>query len=122
MTFEGWAVTYGTKCDDGCVFVAGCFETENRKIVPIFYRHQGEQIGIARLASREKGLYAYCDICDGRVAKKVAKGRLKALSIGAEITEFQGNLLMKGTVKEISIVSKGADPNCKIEEVKPCNI
>lgn len=124
--FGGWATKYNLNCSDGRVIAKGAFKHLNNKIVPMVWNHDhtGPEavIGKALLQHRDDvGVYAYCDF-NGTETAKTAKelvkhGDITSLSIYANKLKQQGNVVVHGEIREVSLVLAGANPGAFIEQV-----
>ena len=78
-------------------------------------------LGHALLENREDGVYAYCKFNDteaGRNAKLLVEhGDVSALSIYANQLKQQGNNVLHGAIREVSLVLAGANPGAFIDSV-----
>jgi HK97 family phage prohead protease len=130
--FGGYATRHDVECADGRVILPGAFEQQNGTIVPLVYSHEhrnpGNVLGHCKLEYRPEGVYAHAyfnDTPNGQIVKtQVKHGDLKFLSIFANgLTEkARGGIahaksVMKGSIKEVSVVIAGANPGALIDYV-----
>lgn len=121
--FGGWATRHGLKCSDKRVIMQGAFAHMDGKKVPLMWGHQHNDVfhvlGHAILENRAEGVYAHCKFNDtesGREAKKaVQHGDIEALSIYANQLRQQGDNVMHGEIREVSLVVAGANPGAFID-------
>lgn len=121
--FGGWATRHGLRCSDKRVIVQGAFAHMDGKKVPLMWGHQHNDVfhvlGHAILENRAEGVYAHCKFNDtesGREAKKaVQHGDIEALSIYANQLRQQGDNVMHGEIREVSLVVAGANPGAFID-------
>ena len=123
--FSGWATRANLKCSDGRVIRKDAFKNNDGQKVPLVWNHQhnspDEVLGHAILENREDGVYAYCTLNDtpsGKVAKELVKhGDVNALSIYANRLKQQGENVIHGVIREVSLVLAGANPGASIDAV-----
>lgn len=123
--FTGWATRANLKCADGRVIMKDAFKHNDGQKVPLVWNHQhndpNEVLGHALLENRDEGVYAYCKFNDtesGQTAKMLVQhGDVSALSIYANKLKQQGENVIHGTIREVSLVLAGANPGAFIESV-----
>ena len=123
--FSGWATRNGLKCSDGRTILKDAFKHNDGQTVPLVWNHQHNDplniLGHARLENRESGVYAYCKFNDtpaGQNAKELVKhGDVSALSIYANQLKQQGDNVLHGCIREVSLVLAGANPGAFIDSV-----
>lgn len=121
--FEGWATKNDLLCDDGVIIQSGAFNIKDGEKVPVVWNHQhntvGSTLGHAILENRKAGVWAYVYLNDtdaGKHAKTAVKhGDLDALSICATNISMDGNLVVHGVIRELSLVLAGANPGARIQ-------
>lgn len=123
--FGGWASEYGVLCGDGRTILSGAFADQDGAEVPLVWghNHSGPKsiLGYAHIEHRDKGPYiwgSFNDTEDGAYAKAaVNHGDIKYLSIFADHLTKKGSDVMKGTIKEVSLVPfGGANPGAYIDQ------
>lgn len=123
--FGGWASEYGVLCGDGRTILSGAFAAQDGAEVPLVWghNHSGPKaiLGTAHIEHKDKGPYIYGsfnDTEDGQYAKAaVNHGDIKFLSIFADHLVKKGSDVMKGTIKEVSLVPfGGANPGAYIDQ------
>ena len=123
--FSGWATKNNLKCSDGRTIMKDAFKHNDGAIVPLVWNHQHNDplnvLGHALLENREDGVYAYCSFNDteaGIEAKKLVEhGDVTSLSIYANQLKQQGNNVVHGSIREVSLVLAGANPGAFIDSV-----
>ena len=123
--FCGWATRNNTKCSDGLTIMRDAFKDCDGLTVPLCWGHNHDDpsrvLGHALLENREDGVYTYCKFNDteqGQNAKLLVEhGDVTALSIYANKLKKQGNFVMHGAIREVSLVLAGANPGAYIETV-----
>lgn len=123
--FSGWATKANVQCADRRTIMKDAFKHNDGQTVPLVWNHQHDNpfnvLGHALLENRAEGVYAYCTFNDteqGRNAKGlVQNGDVKSLSIYAnQLTQDRGNVL-HGTIREVSLVLAGANPEAYIDAI-----
>lgn len=122
--FGGYASRNNVVCNDGKIIRPGAFDEQDGQEVTLVFMHDHKNldniIGRAKIECRPDGTYCYGKFNDspkGQLAKRdVMDGSLNALSIWANDLVF-GPVkdIVKGTIREISLVISGANPGAFIE-------
>ena len=123
--FSGWATKANLKCSDGRVISPGAFKDMDGATVPLVWGHNHSDpmcvLGNAVLEHRDEGMYTYGTFNDteqGRNAKTLVEhGDVVALSICANKLEQDGDTVMHGIIREVSLVLAGANPGAFIDSV-----
>ena len=123
--FSGWATKNNLKCSDGRTICKDAFKDNNGQTVPLVWNHQHNDpfnvLGHAVLENKEEGVYAYCKFNDteqGQNAKLIVEhGDVMALSIYANQLKQQGQSVLHGAIREVSIVLAGANPGAFIDSI-----
>lgn len=123
--FSGWATRNDLTCADGRIIKRDAFKDCDGTKVPLCWNHDHNSpdkvLGHALLENRDEGVYAYCSFNDTDSAKEakelVAHGDVRALSIFANKLKQNGNNVLHGAIREVSLVLAGANPGAYIEEV-----
>lgn len=123
--FSGWATKANLKCSDGRVISPGAFKDMDGATVPLVWGHNhGDPmcvLGNAVLEHRDEGMYTYGTFNDteqGRNAKTLVEhGDIVSLSICANKLEQDGDTVMHGIIREVSLVLAGANPGAFIDSV-----
>lgn len=123
--FSGWATRNNLKCSDGLTIVKDAFKINDGGRVPLVWNHDHNDplnvLGHAILENRDEGVYAYCTCNDtesGKAAKTLVEhGDVSALSIFANKLKKQGQNVIHGAIKEVSLVLAGANPGAFIDSV-----
>lgn len=126
-TFDccGWATRNDLECSDGRIIRHGAFDSNDGKKVPVVFNHEhkdiGQVLGHAILETRDEGVYSYISFNGskaGRQAKaSVEHGDLDELSIYANKLQQNGCNVLRGDIKELSLVIAGANPGAYIEDI-----
>ena len=123
--FSGWATKNNLQCSDKRIIMKDAFKHNDGKQVPLVWMHQHNDpdnvLGHALLQNMEEGVYAYCSFNDsesGLQAKELVKhGDVNQLSIYANQLKQQGNNVMHGNIREVSLVLAGANPGAFIDSI-----
>lgn len=123
--FSGWATRANLRCSDGRVILKDAFKDNNGKEVPLVWNHQHNDpynvLGHALLENRDDGVYAYCTFNNtdsGKQAKLLVQhGDISSLSIYANQLRQNGNNVVHGEIREVSLVLAGANPGAFIDQV-----
>lgn len=123
--FSGWATRNNLKCSDGRTIMKDAFKHNNGQTVPLVWNHQHNDplnvLGHALLENREEGVYAYCKFNEtesGKNAKLLVEhGDVSALSIYANQLKQQGSNVLHGSIREVSLVLAGANPEAFIDNI-----
>ena len=123
--FSGWATKNDLKCSDGRTIRKNAFKDCDGEVVPLVWSHKEEGpfnvLGHVLLENRDEGVYAYGvfnNTVAGQNAKEIVEhGDVKALSIFANhLTQNKGDVL-RGKIREVSLVYAGANPGAFIDSV-----
>lgn len=123
--FSGYVTKNDIKCSDGRVIRHGAFSADNGKTVPLVWQHLIQQpsniLGQILLEERDDGMYGYAVFNhteNGSLAKELVHSHnLDSLSIHATDAIQRGSDVIKGVIKEVSLVISGANPGAKIDNV-----
>lgn len=123
--FGGWATKYNIACSDGRTILNDAFKHCDGMQIPLVWNHNYSGpdgiIGKATLKHADVGVYAYCEFNENDTAKTaknlVVHGDITALSIYANKLKQDGGKVLKGDIKEVSLVLAGANPGASIQEV-----
>lgn len=123
--FAGWATRSNMLCSDGLTISKDAFKHNDGKVVPLVWNHCHNDplnvLGNALLKHRDGDMYAYCSFNEtdsGKAAKMIVKhGDVISLSICANKLQKQGNCVMHGEIREVSLVLAGANPGARIDNV-----
>ena len=123
--FSGYATRNDLLCGDGRIIKKDAFKDCDGKTVSLVWNHDHSNpesvLGHALLENRDDGVYAYCTLNDteaGRHAKELVQhGDVTALSIYANKLKQNGNNVVHGIIRELSIVLAGANPGAYIDFV-----
>ena len=123
--FSGWATKANIECTDGRTIMKDAFKHQDGARVSLVWNHDHKSpdnvIGHAMLENREEGVYAYCTFNDtekGKVSKMLVEhGDVHSLSIYANRLKQNGNKVVHGTIRELSLVLAGANPGAVIDTI-----
>lgn len=123
--FSGYATRNDLTCGDGRVIKKDAFKHNDGKTVSLIWNHDHNNpdavLGHAILENRDDGVYAYGifnDTEQGRNAKALVQhGDVSSLSIWANKLKQNGNEVVHGEIRELSLVLAGANPGAYIDFV-----
>lgn len=123
--FSGWATRNNIKCADGRTIRENAFIENDGMTVPVVWDHKHDDpfnvLGHALLKNKKDGVYCYVSLNDtaaGRQAKNlVTSGDINALSIFANQLKQKGGDVIHGLIREVSLVTAGANPGAYIDSV-----
>ena len=123
--FSGWATKANIKCSDGRVISPSAFKDMDGATVPLVWGHNHSDpmcvLGNAVLEHHDEGVYTYGTFNDTeqRPNEKtlVAHGDVVSLSICANKRDQDGDIVMHGIIREVSLVLAGANPGAFIDSV-----
>lgn len=124
--FSGYATKYGVLCTDGRTIVADAFKHEDKKRVPLMWRHDDKTpenvLGYAIL-EHEAGVGVktqafFNSTPSGLHAKSMVEhGDIDMLSIKAIRLQHEGTNVVYGDLTEVSLVPTGANKEARIDSV-----
>lgn len=123
--FSGYATKNDIVCSDGRVIKQDAFKHNDNDTVPLVWQHMHNTpenvLGHAVLENREDGVYARCKFNNttaGKNAKELVEhGDINSLSIYANKLVQEGNNVIHGNIREVSLVLSGANPGALIDNV-----
>ena len=123
--FEGWITKNNVRCSDGVIIRENAFAHCDRKTVPLVYNHDHDTLdnilGYCELENHPEGVYGrayFNDTESGELAKKIVQhGDVTGLSVYANGLVRRGDNVVKGDIKEVSLVLAGANPGAHITYV-----
>jgi hypothetical protein len=123
--FSGWATKVGLKCSDGVTIMRNAFQHMDKARVPLVWQHGHNNpeniLGHAILENHDEGVRAHAffnNTKQGQDAKEYVKhGDIKFLSIYANQVSKQGQNVVHGMIREVSLVLAGANPGAIIDNV-----
>lgn len=121
--FSGWATKNDLLCSDGRTIRKDAFKNNDGVKVPLVWNHEHNDplavLGHAVLENRPDGVYAYGKFNDsdqGKAAKKlVENGDVRSLSIWADQLKEIGKDVIRGNIRELSLVLAGANPGAYVD-------
>ena len=116
--FSGYATRNDLLCGDGRIIKKDAFKHNDGKTVSLIWNHDHNNpdavLGHAILENRDDGVYAYGifnDTEQGKTAKALVQhGDVSSLSIWANKLKQNGNEVIHGEIRELSLVLAGANP------------
>ena len=123
--FSGWATRNDLQCADGRIIRKNAFKHNDGQTVPLVWNHEHnkpeEILGHALLENREDGVYTYGKFNNtesGKLAKMLVEhGDITSLSIYANKLRQDGNNVLHGAIREVSLVLAGANPGAFIDSI-----
>ena len=123
--FSGYATKNDLLCADGRVIRHDAFKDNDGQVVPLVWQHVHDDpmnvLGHALLENRDDGVYAYAKFNDtpsGKHAKQmVQNGDIVSMSIYANRLKQNGNDVVHGIIREVSLVLAGANPGALIDNI-----
>lgn len=123
--FSGWATRHDLLCGDGRTIRKNAFKDNDGQTVPLIWNHdhvrQDAVLGHALLENRDDGVYAYCTFNQTEAGKHahdlVRNGDVRSLSIYANKLKQEGDDVIHGCIRELSLVLAGANPGAYIDFV-----
>lgn len=120
--FDGWVTKNDIPCTDGRVIRRDAFKENDGCKVPLVYQHDHSDpsnvLGHMMLENRAEGVYGYAVFNNTQKAQDakelVRHGDLNSLSIYANRLRQNGNEVLHGSIKEVSLVLCGANEGAKI--------
>ena len=123
--FSGWVTKNDVRCSDGRVIRHNAFKDQDGTKVPLVWMHQHGGIenvlGNVLLQNRPEGVYGYGSLNESEgadMARIILKhDDVTAMSIYANNLTSNGSDVVHGTIREVSLVLAGANPDARIDEV-----
>lgn len=123
--FSGVATKYNVQCADGRIIRDDAFKECDGQTVPLVWNHRHDSpfniLGHALLKNVKGGVRAYCSFNDSESAMAaktaVRNGDIDSLSIVANQLVQNGNDVVHGIIREVSLVLAGANPKALIDDV-----
>lgn len=123
--FSGYVTKNNIRCSDGRTICKNAFAECDGMVVPLVWNHQhdepGNILGHTLLQNRADGVYGYSSLNNTDAAKGVAEqikhGDITAMSIYANNLSQQGDNVIHGAIREVSLVLAGANPGAYIDSV-----
>lgn len=118
--FSCWVVKYDGSRVHGRIYQKDSLKNNDNIFVPLCWNHNhfdsNNVLGTALLEHRDgDGVYAYCRLNDGPYLENIIKllkdrGML-ALSPFVNQIKYNGNIIMCGSIREVSLVPERVDKN-----------
>jgi HK97 family phage prohead protease len=123
--FAGYVTKENVTCQDGLVIKHGAFQKQDGTEVPLVWQHQHNSpdnvLGRVLLKTVDNGVYGYGKFNDTESAKTaqelIQHGDVNAMSIYANHVKHNGPDVIHGSIIEVSLVLRGANPGATIDEV-----
>ena len=123
--FSGYATKNDIVCGDGRIIRHDAFKDSDGTTVPIVWQHIHNDptnvLGHALLENHDDGVYANCKLNDserGKAAKELVRhGDINSMSIYANKLQQNGQNVIHGVIREISLVLAGANPGALIDNL-----
>lgn len=123
--FGGYATKNDIQCSDGRIIRRNAFKDNDGMTVPLVWQHVHNDptnvLGHALLENRPDGVYAYCKLNKTEKAEAakeiISHGDVDSLSIFATQLTQQGNSVVHGAIKEVSLCLAGANPEAVIDNL-----
>lgn len=123
--FGGYVTRNDLRCTDGRTIRHGAFKDCDGATVPLVWQHMHNSpdnvLGHAVLENRSDGVYGYCTLNQsdaGRQARElISHGDISSLSIYANQLRQNGNDVIHGVIREVSLVLAGANPGAFIDNL-----
>ena len=121
--FSGWATKNDLRCSDGRTIRRNAFAGDDGHTVPLVWQHSHNNpenvLGHALLQNKDEGVYAYCTFNNTNsvryVKELIRRGGIWALSVYATDIEQDHGIMLRGSIKEVSLVLAGANPGAFID-------
>jgi hypothetical protein len=123
--FSGYATRAGIRCTDGVTIQPNAFKEQDGSTVPLLWAHghtdPAAVLGHAVLTNKPDGVWvdAFFNGSKGADAAKsaVEHGDIKRMSIWANRLKKQGDKVLGGVIREVSLVLAAANEGATIEKV-----
>lgn len=123
--FSGWVTRYNVRCSDKRTILPNAFKHHDGGRVPLVWNHNHNEmenvVGHIDLENHPEGVYGYGYLNHsekGQLAKTlVDEGDITGLSIYANQLQQNGNDVLHGNIREVSLVLAGANPAAFIDNV-----
>lgn len=123
--FSGYVTKHNVKCSDGRTISKEAFRGSDKARVPLVYQHNHSSVdqvlGYVDLEHRDEGVYGYASFNGTPNAisakEQVRHGDITSMSIYANHIQQNGNLVVHGEIKEVSLVLSGANPGARIDNL-----
>lgn len=124
--FSGMATKYGVECSDGRTILADAFEHEDKKRLPLLWRHDDKSpenvlghVILEHISGEGVRSEAYFNETPrGQHSRQMVEhGDVDSLSIKAIRLRQQGTNVTYGDLTEVSLVPHGANKEARIESV-----
>ena len=118
LGFAGYAAVFDAPDRGGDVIRRGAFAGAGA--VPLLWQHRGEPVGSVTVAEDTRGLRAIGSIDDPELARLVAAGAVRGLSIGYRTLEARHGArreIRRVALVEVSLVARPMQPLARVHAV-----
>lgn len=123
--FDGWVTKNDILCTDGRIIRKDAFKDDDGCKVPLVFQHSHDDpsnvLGYVVLQNRPEGVWGLASFNNTQKAQDakelVRHGDLNSLSIYANKLRQNGNNVLHGSIKEVSLVLAGANAGAKIQNL-----
>lgn len=123
--FGGYVTKANVLCTDGVTIDPGAFAHQDGAIVPLVWQHDHQNplsvLGQVRLSHRQDGLWGDVFLNNTEKAQHakaaVVHGDINAMSIWANQLVRQASRVVRGSIREVSLVLAGANSGARIDPV-----
>lgn len=120
--FSGWVIKAGLEYAGDLVIHQNAFARDGGNTVPLLWIHgdytRENMLGYAFLLNKDEGMYAYCMFNNTNIARRakemIRHGDICALSIHVTDIEQDHGVILRGSIKDVSLVLTGANPGAYI--------
>ena len=116
--FSGWVIKYDHSNSYGRTYRKDCLKDNNDMIVPLCWNHDHRSaeslLGNVLLGHSDDGVFAYGKLNTNRVgglAEDLIKNRSVFLSPYINKLKMDGNVVLSGVIREVSLVMVRIDPD-----------
>ena len=121
--FSGWVIKTDLEYAGEQIIHQNAFAKDGGNIVPLLWTHgdytRENMLGYALLQNKDEGVYAYCTFNNTNsvryVKELIRRGDIWALSVYATDIEQDHGIILRGSIKEVSLVLTGANPGAFID-------
>ena len=117
--FHCWVIKYDRICIQGKMYQKDSLKSCDGIVVPLCWNHEHDDpcwvLGQALLENREEGVYGYFKLydtqCKGMIDQMVQHIGTVSTSPSVHQAEIQGDRIVKGVIREVSLTSARVDPD-----------
>ena len=123
--FSGWATKFNIRCSDGRTIMPDAFAHQNGMRVPLVWQHGHDTptniLGHAILSAKSEGMWVDCffnETPHGQHQKQCVQHKdITFMSIWANKLKEKAKQVIHGSIREVSLVLAGANPEARIMNV-----